>query len=91
LAVPAADCELLAAAALLVLDEDEDVEVAAVGDDELLPHPPRTVVPASATIAGAPLRVDQLREEIANCCCSRGAGGTGRVPTKALRTRSREL
>jgi hypothetical protein len=60
-AVPDADCRLLAAAELLVLDEDEDVDVAADGElDELLPQAPRTAVPARAAIA-AHVVVNQLQ------------------------------
>lgn len=60
LAVPDADCALLAAVELLVLDEDEDVEVD--GElDEPLPHAPRTVVPAHAAIVIAHLVVSRIR------------------------------
>lgn len=61
LAVPDADCALLAAAELLMLDEDEDVEVATEGElDEPLPHALRTVVPAQAAIVIANLVVSHL-------------------------------
>ena len=92
MAVPDADWELLAAAALLVLVEPEEFEAAAdVEDDEALPHAPRTVVPARPAIAAAHLVVNQLREEIRNCCSGAAGPTKARVPAEGLRITSREL